>query len=396
MSESKELSVVERAVKALSSVANEKVLQDLVAQSATITAIKNADGRTQCHSAYMVLKNRRTAITAVGKESREDATKFSQAVIAEEKRLVAITEKEELRLKALRDDYDAEVEAARIALVNAEAERVAAISRKINELRSLPVDFHNRSADEIKIALDDLESFEATEAEFAELVNEAHSVKIDTIEALKKLYATAVYRAEEAQKLADERAELARLRAEQEERDRVAAVARDEQEAKDREAREAHEKKLADAFAEVKRQQAQINAEQQSRQKEIDDAQAIAQAEIARQQAALDAERQRIADEAAERQRAEEAETAAKAQAEADRIFAEHSARAAAERAAEQARAAADTAMRNAAQAMFDALERMLDCFVDDPLSYQYSSGPVIEAARDAIALARPVETEAA
>jgi DNA repair exonuclease SbcCD ATPase subunit len=111
------------------------------------------------------------------------------------------------------------------------------------------------------------------------------------------------------------------------------------------------------------------------------------------QQDALNAERKRIADEAAERQRAEEAAAAAKAQAEADRVFAEYTARMDAAEAADRAKEAADTAMRDAAQAMFDALEKMLDCFVDDPLSYQYTSGAVIEAARDALALARPLET---
>jgi hypothetical protein len=344
MAESTELTVIERAVKALSGVANEKVLQDLVAQSATILAIKNADGRTQCHSAYMALKNRRTAITAVGKESREDATKFSKAVIAEENRLVGLIVDEEERLKTLRDAWDAAREAERVAILNAEAERVAAINHKINQLRSLPVDFHNRSADEIKIALDDLDAFEATEAEFAELVNEAHSVKIDTIAALKTLHANAVQRAEEAQKLADERAELARLQAEHAEQARIAAAERAEQDRIASEARAAQEAaqraelaRLREEAAERERVAAAERAEQAAKDRAAREAQEAADRETKRKadeamaaerdaherrmaddrealriaQDALNADRQRIADEAAERQRSIDAEFAA-------------------------------------------------------------------------------------
>jgi hypothetical protein len=304
MSESMELTVAARAVKALSTVANETALQELVAQSATILAIKNADGRTQCHSAYMALKNRRTSITAVGKEAREDATKFSAAVIAEQNRLIAIIDKEEARLKVLRDEWDAAREAERLAILNAETARVAAIGHKINQLRTLPVDFHNRSADEIKIAIEDLESFDVTESEFAELVNEAHSVKIDAIASLKTLHATAVQRAAELVRLAAERAELERLRAENAERERVAADARAEQAAKDQAAREAQEAEQQAAQAVAA---AALAAERDAHERRMADereALRIAQDEV-------NAERKRIADEAAERQRVVDAEFAA-------------------------------------------------------------------------------------
>lgn len=299
-----ELTVIERAAGSLGGDAHIKQLIELSTKYRDIVEIKNADGRAQVHSAGMSLLKARTATEKIGKATRDEVTKFSKAVTVEENRRLAIIAAEEKRLFALRDEWDAIREAERLAAINAEAERVAAISHKINQLRSLPVDFHNRSADEIKTALDDLESFEATEAEFAELVNEAHSVKIDTIAALKTLHAHAVERAEEVARLAAERAELETLRASEAERARVAAVERAEQDVRDRVAREAQE--AADRETKRKADEAMAAERDAHERKMADDREALRI-----QQDALNAERQRIADEAAERQRAIDAEFAA-------------------------------------------------------------------------------------
>lgn len=104
--EGNQLTVVERAAIALGTPEHEKKLRELVSQSASIVEIKNADARTQCHAAYMVLKNARVEIEKAGKTAREDATAFSKAVIEEQKRLVEITAAEEARLQGLRDVWD--------------------------------------------------------------------------------------------------------------------------------------------------------------------------------------------------------------------------------------------------------------------------------------------------
>jgi hypothetical protein len=118
---STELTVIERAAKALGSADHEPALVELAKQAADITTIKNADGRAQVHGAYMTLKTRRTDIRKAGKDARDDATKFSKAVIAEEDRLVAIIEPEEQRLQKLRDKAE---EAAAAANVQAEADAI--------------------------------------------------------------------------------------------------------------------------------------------------------------------------------------------------------------------------------------------------------------------------------
>jgi hypothetical protein len=315
---STELTVIERAAKALGSADHEPALVELAKQAADITTIKNADGRAQVHGAYMTLKTRRTDIRKAGKDARDDATKFSKAVIAEEDRLVAIIEPEETRLLKLREGWDLAVEAERRVKAQAEANRVATIRAMINDMGAIPVGLVDASAEKIASAIDDLDMFEVTSAAFDEFVDSAHLVRTAILAKLRDMHASAVRRAEEAAQLAAERAELERLRAEQAERERVAAAARAEQERIDRERREAED--------------AQRRAEQEAEQRKIDDQ----RAEIARQQAAVDAERQRLADEEAARQRAA-AEAAAAAQREREEAARAESARIRAEQDAKNA-----------------------------------------------------------
>jgi hypothetical protein len=122
------LTVVERAALAVRSTPELKQeLATLAEGSKHITAITNSDGRAQVHAALMALKNRRIDIEKIGKDARDDATKFSKAVIAEEDSLIALIQPEEDRLQAIRDEWDDRIEAERLAKVKAEQERVAAI-----------------------------------------------------------------------------------------------------------------------------------------------------------------------------------------------------------------------------------------------------------------------------
>lgn len=125
------LTVVQRASVALGATEHEKKLVELAKQSVAITTISNNGGLQECHAARMRLKNARIEIEKLGKSARDDATKFSKAVIAEEARLVALIEPEEKRLQAIQDAWDAAREAERIAHENAERERLARIQEAI-------------------------------------------------------------------------------------------------------------------------------------------------------------------------------------------------------------------------------------------------------------------------
>jgi hypothetical protein len=273
MSESKELTVIERAAIALGTAKHEKELIELAEQSRSITEIKNKDAREQCHSTAMVLKTRRTSIRKAGKDARDDATKFSKAVIAEEDRLVALIEPDEARLFALRDVWDAEREAERQAKLAAEAARIAFIRKRIGEIQAIPSESVGRSAADLAATIELTEMLEITLAEFMELSGECEVVKSIALGKLREMHAAQlaaeeaaaeaarqaeaerIERAAEAQRLAVERAQLAKEREEAAERERQAAAERQ---------RIADEERIARAKA-----QAAMLAEQQAHERRM-------------------------------------------------------------------------------------------------------------------------------
>ncbi|KWE25688.1 hypothetical protein [Burkholderia territorii] len=321
MTTTTELTVIERAAVALGTSERETELRALVAKSNDIVEIKNAAGRDQCHAAAMLLRTARTSIRKVGKDARDDATKFSKAVIAEEDRLVALIEPEETRLLNMRDAWDEAREAEKRAKLEAEQRRVAAIREHIDDIRAIAVRAVGMPAARIQGEIEDLEALGITLDRFAELTGEAEAVRGATLDKLRELHAAAVAQEAEAARIAAEREELERQRAELAEqqrqevearaaREREESAARAEQERIDRERREAEE---AARRAQQEREDAERRAAIAAEEKRL----AEQQAEMARRQAELDrAEReQREREEAALREAAELA-----AQAERDRV----------------------------------------------------------------------------
>lgn len=328
------LTVPQRAAVALGTAKHEVELRDLVQKSTSIVAIKNKDGREECHSALMTLRNARTSIEKVGKAAREDATAFSKAVIAEEKRLITITQSEEDRLQGLRDKWDAEIEAERQRAVEAERQRIAAILERIDVIRNLPLAAVGKSSQDVReiglsitrLSIDEsfqefqlqatnvrLEVLERlADMEVAQCGIEAHQEEVRQEaerQRIAKEKADAKLKAEqeaESKRLAAERAELEQLRKAQAERDAAAKKereaaeekARAEQEAIDKKRREEH----AAAQAEIKAAQDKMNAERA--QIEAD------RAEVARAQAMIDQAKQDVID-AAERKEADHAKALA-------------------------------------------------------------------------------------
>ncbi|WP_230939594.1 hypothetical protein [Burkholderia vietnamiensis] len=322
MTTTTELTVVERAAIALGTSERETELRALVAKSTDIVEIKNAAGRDQCHGAAMLLRTARTSIRKVGKDARDDATKFSKAVIAEEDRLVALIEPEETRLLGMRDEWDEAREAEKRAKLEAEQRRVAAIREHIDDIRAIAVRAVGLTAARIQGEIGDLEALGITLDRFAELTGEAEAVRGVTLDKLRELHAAAVAQEAETARLAAEReaiererAELAAQRereeAERAERERVEAAARAEQERKDRERREAEESQRR---AQQEREDAARRAEIEAEQARL----AEQRAEQERRQAELDrAEReQREREEAAAREAREREAAAARAAAE--------------------------------------------------------------------------------
>jgi hypothetical protein len=276
-----ELAPIERAAIALESSKTEQHLMALATKHQSITVVKDKAGREQAHGAYIEVMRARTAVEKASKEAREDATKFSKAVIAEAARLVAIVEPEEARLKEARDAWDAEQ-----ARIKAEAEareraRVLAITERIAAIKSYVVMANNCRTSarvaELKAKLSEVDLLD-----FDEFTDEAENAFGDAFAHLVAVLADRLAQEEEAARIkAEQEAEAARLKAEREELARQRAEA----------AAQAKEQAEA-ARAEIDRQRAEMEA----------------------QRAAAQAEAKRVADEA--RAQAEAAEAKVRAAAE--------------------------------------------------------------------------------
>ena len=338
MSTQTALTVVERASVALGSSALEIHLTDLVKKHADITAIANKDGREQVHAAAMVLRKQRTTIAAAGKGARDDAAKFCKAVIDEEKRLIGLIEPEEDRLIKLRDDWDAEREAEKQAAIAKEAARRKHIEETIDAIRNTVFVSPRESSASIEAIIAATESLDVSEAIYEEFAPAAARAKAEALESLRETLDLAKFNeADQARIKAEQEAEAARLAAGREELARLRAEADERQRIADEQAAEAHrieEAKLAEERAAIARQREQQEAENLARQMELDRqaAEIRAQQEAARkaQEAAAEAERARIA--AAEAEAARQAEAKARAEREeAERIAEAKRAEAAAE-----------------------------------------------------------------
>lgn len=284
---STELTIIQRAVKALGyDAAREKALVELAGKSTDIKAITNKAGYEQVHGARMVLKNTRVEIQRLGKDARDDATKFSKAVIAEEKRLIGLIEPEESRLERMQDQWDADREAERLAAIAAEEQRVEALEERVAELRGCRMLSPTSGSNLIGQHIEDVERIVVDDS-FQEYRNQAEEAKAAGLAWLREIHAAALTHEAEQARLKAEREELARLRKAEEERQaaerarlaeeaRIAKAARDAETARhNEELRKQREAQDAEA--------ARVRAEQQAEAKRLADE----KAELARQQEAL-------------------------------------------------------------------------------------------------------------
>lgn len=355
-----------RAESALAFADTRAKLQTLAQQSERIVEITGKPGYDECHAARMVLKNTRVEIQKRGKDAREDATKFSKAVIAKEKELIDIIEPEEARLQRLQEAWDAVREAERLAKVAAERQRVQAINDKIDAIRALPASLVGKPSVIIKDQLAKLRDQVVSEGEFAELLpvaQNAHAAAVTKIE--DQLQAQINHEAEQA-RIKAEREELERLREadllRREEEERKAAAARAEQERLDRERREREEAAHRARLEAEARERAEREAEER-RRREAEEAQARRIREAEEQARREEEGRRRAAEEArlqAERERlAEEQRQLEERQAEQRRLEEEARAQAEAER-------RATLTLRGAAQAVVDHFHGQHVAVVDD------------------------------
>lgn len=290
------LTVMQRAVVALRlDEKKEQELRELAAKTADITTITNADGRAQVHAARMVLKNQRLQLKEDAETARDEAVKYSKAVIALEKRAIAIISGEEDRLQALQDAWDSKIEAEKQARIDAEMRRSQALRDRIeNDIRRAAATSSSAMPSErIARIIEDVSAI-AIDDSFDEFRQEADDAKLASLARLREIHAASVEREAEQARIKAEREELARLRAENEQRQAAerARIAEEE-----RVAKEARDAEAAKQVAELKAQREKQEAEAAAERKRIADEEAAAKA-IRETEAAKQAEELRLQREA--------------------------------------------------------------------------------------------------
>lgn len=213
-------------------------------------------------------------LLALGKWADQTAARITAEIFKIEAPIDNVVKAEEKRI----DDE-------KQARIDAEILRVQLIQERIAELRGAPAACAASHSDVILGHIADIEA-KIMDSSFAEFEQEAVKAKYTSLASLRGLHAAAVARELEDQRIAAERVELAKLRAAQEERDRVDAANRAEQERISTDARNAEMARIA----------GEQRAQREAFEKE--------QREIRERQAAED---RRIADDRAELERQQEA-----------------------------------------------------------------------------------------
>jgi hypothetical protein len=345
----------------------------LIAEISTTAGMKSAIAaraawRTPRLAVEKARKDAKAPVLALGKAIDSFAGELTAKLLAGEEHYDAQIKAEEQRKEAEKQ-AKAAAEAAR---VKAHQDRIA------NDIEAIVVASLRCTAEQIAQHIADIEAL-AIGDDFEEYRGKAEEAKADTLKQLRDMHAAAVEREAEAARLAAERAELAKLRAEQKKRDEEAAAARAEEERKAREQREAEE--IAAALKRDKERaehEAKLRAEREAHEAEMR-RQREALAEQERQAAAARAEADRIAREARE---AEERKAAAEL-AEAQRVAREA---AAARQREEEARAAADKRLRDAAPRLLKALRALVTSMADSDEEGLIEHAPEMVEARAAIA----------
>lgn len=259
-----------RAALALNSTKTAADLRALVEKHAPLKGIEVKDKATrdQLHGAGMELRTARTTVAKIAKDARDDATRFSKAVIAAEKELIAITEPLEEALLAQRDQWDEEQVRIKAEREAAERARLLAISEKIACLRNyLTLASQCRSSERVQALFDKLAAEEITAEVYAEFEDEAAQAKAETLARIKPVLEAK--REEEAAREAEQRRiEAERLAAA--EAQRAAAEAQ-------RQADEAAAR-VAAQQAELERQQRELAEQQAAFRRQQEEAAAAAQA----------------------------------------------------------------------------------------------------------------------
>jgi hypothetical protein len=224
---------------------------------------KTAEGLEAAKAARLTIREPRYAVERIRTAAKRPLVDLGKKLDAEAKRITAA-------LEAIEDPIDAQIkaeeqrrEAEKAAKLAAEAARVAKIKQRIEAIRAIATQSVTAGSDQITLRLSELTQL-AIDESFGEFADEALRALGETTATLRQLHAAALSREAEARRIEAERAELARLRKEQQERDAVAA-AEAEAKRKAEQARQAEEaQRVAEQAAALAAAQRKLDEEREA------------------------------------------------------------------------------------------------------------------------------------
>lgn len=269
-----------------------------------VPIVDDPDGMKDAKAARLEIREPRYAIENLRKEAKrpilEAGRLLDDRANAMKARLLAI---EEPIHNAIKNEEERAAR-ERQAKIEAEAKRVEEIQNRIGSIKVMVEQaiYERAGSDRLRKQIDSLNAVKIDDS-FAEFSERAQDAKDATLRKLEELLEQAEQREAEERKIAEERKELERLRAEAEERERKEQEAQAKREAEERAKREAEEaERRAKETAErekLEREQETLREEQEKLRK-AQEAEAKRQAEL-RAKEEREAEERRLAAEEAKK-----------------------------------------------------------------------------------------------
>lgn len=201
--------------------------------------VTTSRGMTDARAARVAIREPRYEVERIRKAAKAPILALGKMLDTEAARITRELALIEEPIDAQITAEEARKEAEKQARLDAEAARVRVIYDRLVEIRSAPQTYASAKSERIRQAIQDVEQIFISGERFGEFVLEAEEARTVTLSSLSGLYRAAVEREMEAERAAAEREELAKLRAEQVERDRVATAERQRVEAEDKAKRDA-------------------------------------------------------------------------------------------------------------------------------------------------------------
>ena len=207
--------------------------------------VATTKGMQDAKTARAELRNYRVDLEKVRVEIKAPALERCRLIDAEAKRITAALVDLENPIDEQIKKEERRKEEEAMAKAMAEQRRINRIQALIEAIRGRALALAGKPSAPIANALEVLEATEITEAEFMEFQAEAQTAKEAALVRMRELHTAAVAHEAEQTRIVAEREELAKLRAESEQRDREHRARMAEEERAAREARAAEDARAA-------------------------------------------------------------------------------------------------------------------------------------------------------